>query len=276
VDGSFDIAASLFLVSSVTFVLAAHLVTSLAAGRELTSPRVMREAALPLVGKAPMHAVYRALGPIARVLVALGASPNGVSLSALVIACVDAVAFGHGNFGIAAVIASIASLADGLDGFVARETGKVSRFGQVLDTMIDRYVDALFLGGIALYVRHEAALLVVTLAAIVGSFMVSYASSVERELGGAALPGAMRRAHRLAYLIVASTAAPIVGAVFDDPREGLIPVFMAVGAVAIIGNVSAVRRLLAAGRAATIREAEVASGPDLEAEAESRVGGARR
>jgi CDP-diacylglycerol--glycerol-3-phosphate 3-phosphatidyltransferase len=252
--------------------LGAYVGSSLAAGRPLVEARVEREAALPIVGKAPMHAVYRALVPFGRLLVAAKVSANAVSVASLAIAILAAIAFATGHFGVAALVASIASLADGVDGLVARLSGTKSRFGQVLDTTIDRYVDALFLGGILVYVRGELVLLIVTLAAIVGSFMVSYASSVERELSVSGSSAPMRRAHRLAYLIVASASAPFVG----HALEGFVtdahrtPVMLAVAAIAIVGNVSAVRRLFAAARLAGAREDAPISGPDA-AEASTKV-----
>lgn len=277
-DPLVDIASSLVLAGALTLALVAHLASSLAAGRLLAEARVEREAALPLVGKAPMHAVYRALVPFGRALAGLGVSANVVSVAALVIAAGASVAFATGHFGVAAAVASVASLADGLDGLVARLSGTKSRFGQVLDTTIDRYVDALFLGGIAVFVRADAVLLTLAIAAIVGSFMVSYASSVERELGVPAGPAPMRRAHRLAYLLLASAAAPLVGRALGDtfPRAELLPVFVAVGAIAIVGNVSAVRRLLSAARVATDREREPASEPESAHPTSLREDGLRR
>lgn len=263
-DASIDGAASLVLVTTLVLVLGAYVASSLAAGRPLVEARVEREAALPIVGRAPMHAVYRALVPFGRLLVALGISANAISIASLAIAILAAVAFATGHFGVAALVASIASLADGVDGLVARLSGTKSRFGQVLDTTIDRYVDALFLGGILVYVRGELVLLLVTLAAIVGSFMVSYASSVERELSVSGGSAPMRRAHRLAYLIGASASAPFVGRALDGlvSHANRTPVMLAVAAIAIVGNVSAVRRLFAAARIAGAREEAPISGPD--------------
>lgn len=275
-DGSFDVLASIGIGGGLTVALCAHGVASVAAGRLLVERRVEREEGLPLVGRAPMHAVYRALVPFARGIVALGISANAVSVFALVLAFAAAVAFATGHFGVGAAIACASSLADAIDGLVARTAGTVSRFGQVLDTTIDRYVDALFLGGIAIYVRQDVGLLLLVLAAIVGSFMVSYASSIERELRVDAPPGPMRRAHRLAYLLGATAIAPVVASVVGDEivRAELLPVMAAVSAIAVIGNVSAVRRLLSASRAATAREAassspnvSVASAPPVTEEA---------
>jgi len=278
VDPSIDMFASIALTGALALTFFAHVVSSFAAGHPLVAARVEREPALPLVGRVPMHAVYRALFPLGRALVALGVSANAVSLAALAFAVLAASAFATGHFGVAALAAAVASLADGLDGLVARLAGTQSRFGQVLDTTVDRYVDALFLGGIAMYVRFDAALLGLTLAAIVGAFMVSYASSVERELGLTSGPVAMRRVHRLAYLILGSTFAPLVGQAFADssPRAELAPIVIAVGAIAIVGNISAVRRLLSAARLAQSRDSAPASAPDALESGSSLPAGAPR
>ena len=265
-DTTADVAASLVFASALTLAIGAYVIASVAAGRVLETERVQREAALPIVGRAPMHAVYRALMPIGRACAALGISANAVSVSSLGIAAIATLAFGTGHFGIAAVIACIAALADGLDGFVARITNTKSRFGQVLDTTIDRYVDAMFIGGIAMFVHHNAVLLLLCIAAIVGSFMVSYASSVERELGVVGAPASMRRAHRLVYLLGASAVAPLFGQLLADvaPHAELVPVFIAIGSIAVLGNYSAVRRLLATAKLATEREAMPDSAPEVD------------
>lgn len=262
-DTSIDEASSVVLIGALTLALGAYVIASASAGRALLAARVEREAALPVVGKAPMHAVYRALVPLGRALAALGVNANTVSVSALVIAFLAAIAFATGHFGLAALIAAVSSLADALDGLVARLTGTQSRVGQVLDTTIDRYVDALFLGGVAMYVRLDPVLLALTIGAVVGSFMVSYASSVERELSVHGAPSTMRRAHRLAYLLVAAALAPFVGHAAGDRRAELLPIFLAVGSIAIVGNVSAFRRLMAAGRIAAARESAPESGPRM-------------
>jgi CDP-diacylglycerol--glycerol-3-phosphate 3-phosphatidyltransferase len=279
VDPAFDVVASLVLASALTLVLGAYVIASVAADGMLVAPRVEREADLPIVGRAPMHAVYRALVPLGRAIAAVGISANAVSIAALVIAAIAAVAFSVGHFGIAALVATIASLADGLDGLVARLTSSRSRFGQVLDSMIDRYVDALFLGGLAVFVREDVSLLVITLVAIVGSFMVSYASAVERELGvelEAGKPGPMRRSHRLAYLILGAALAPLAGLIAGGPGAELVPVFLAVAAIGVVGNVSAIRRLLSAARVASTRDDAPASDPELETEARVPASGVRR
>ena len=242
-----DIACSLGLLAALVIALVSH-ATSGAVGA-VVARRVDREEALPVVGRAPMHAVYRTLVPLARVLVALRISANAVSLFSLALAALAAVAFALGHFGLGAALACTAALADAIDGLVARESGTAGRLGQVLDTTIDRFVDALLLGGLAVHVRHEVVPLVIVLAAMVGSFMVSYASSIERELGHtAASQVPMRRAHRLAYLLTGAGVGPIV-AYFGGEQRAALPILGAAAAIAIFGNLSAVRRIAAAARA---------------------------
>lgn len=250
-DDVLDIACSLGLLAALGIALASH-ATSGAVGA-IVSRRVDREEALPVVGRAPMHAVYRALVPVARALVALRISANAVSLFSLGLAVLASIAFALGHFGLGAAIACTAALADAIDGLVARESGTASRLGQVLDTTIDRFVDALLLGGLAVYVRHEVVPLVIVLAAIVGAFMVSYASSIERELGHTASSSQvpMRRAHRMAYLLTGAGLGPIAAYAAGEahPEMVALPILVAAGAIAVFGNVSAVRRIAGAARA---------------------------
>ena len=71
----------------------------------------------------------------------------------------------------------LASVIDGVDGDLARLTGRTSRFGAALDAIADRYADAAILGGMTVYaVRfedwpHAAA---VGALALAGALTVSY------------------------------------------------------------------------------------------------------
>ncbi len=66
------------------------------------------------------------------------------------------------------------SILDGVDGEIARATLRQSRFGGLLDSVLDRYVDFLFLSVLFLKTPPSGALLVWGLAALLGSVMVSY------------------------------------------------------------------------------------------------------
>lgn len=76
----------------------------------------------------------------------------------------------------------------------------------------------------------------------------------------------MRRGHRLAFLLTSTAIAPIFGRVLDAaglsvllPIDAqLAPILLVASAIALIGNVSAVRRLL---RAAGPRPAKPSAPP---------------
>jgi CDP-diacylglycerol--glycerol-3-phosphate 3-phosphatidyltransferase len=272
VDDSVDIGASVVIAATLAIALSSHAIASVTAGRVLAAKRVDRVQALPFLGRTPMYAVYRGLVPIGRALALHGVRANSVTFGSLVAAAFAAVAIALGHLGLGAALACVAALADAVDGIVARESGGTSSLGRVLDTTVDRYVDALLLGGLAVHVRHDVVLLVIVLSAIVGSFMVSYASSVERELGladsGSSIP--IRRPHRLAYVLSGAALGPLVGRLAgpERPGAGLVPILVAVTVIAVVGNVSAVRRLLASARAATLPPAAPESDAEVAAVSE--------
>jgi phosphatidylglycerophosphate synthase len=92
----------------------------------------------------PWLAVVHALAsPFAR----LGISPDVVTLLGGLVsaAVVWAASLGGRWVLVAAVIVGLSGLADSLDGAVAVMTGRESRWGAVLDSVVDRVSDALFL-----------------------------------------------------------------------------------------------------------------------------------
>ena len=82
---------------------------------------------------------------------------------------------------LAGIVYQISSILDGIDGEIARAAMRTSRFGGWFDSVLDRYVDFLFL--LCLAVVSDLSLMgwIVACLAIFGSFMVSY--STERYKG---------------------------------------------------------------------------------------------
>src|SRR5215471_1620842 len=78
--------------------------------------------------------------------------PNVLTFLGLVINIVAAWMFGAGNFRGAGLVVIGAGLFDMVDGRVARETNRVTRFGGFFDSVLDRYSDlALFMGLLVYY-----------------------------------------------------------------------------------------------------------------------------
>ena len=72
--------------------------------------------------------------PLARI----GVSPNAATLMALAIGGLAAAAFALQVWWLGGVLLQLSSIFSGVVGEIARRTGGASRFGDFLDTMVDR------------------------------------------------------------------------------------------------------------------------------------------
>jgi CDP-diacylglycerol---glycerol-3-phosphate 3-phosphatidyltransferase len=202
-----------------------------------------------LLGRGPMQMGYWAMRPAARACIALGLSANAVSWTSLALAAMAGIALAMGRFGVAAVLSVGSSVCDALDGMVARETGTASDSGEVLDAAVDRYAELFFFGGVAFHERYDSLLVVLSLAATAGAVMVSYSTAKAEALGVRAPRGAMRRQERAVYSVIGVALVPIAAAasaVWTFPSWVVhAPLVAVLALIAIVGNVSAVRRLRA-------------------------------
>jgi CDP-diacylglycerol--glycerol-3-phosphate 3-phosphatidyltransferase len=197
------------------------------------------------LNKASMEMGYWLLGPAVEGLAALRITPNMVTFFSLVPALLAAVAAGFGWFGLACVLATMSSLCDLVDGVLARRTGVASDAGEVLDAAVDRYIEFLFLAGVAVYYRTHWMVLSLTLAALFGSFMVSYTTAKAEAMGVEPPRGSMRRAERAVYLLAAAGLTPFSRVLFaNTPSHALreLPMVFALILVALLTNVSVVQR----------------------------------
>ena len=97
----------------------------------------------------------------------------------------------------------LGALCDALDGHLARTTKKVSKFGALLDSTLDRIADFLPLMGLALYFAEKLLWLVVVLLNILFWFLVSYIKARMEGLGvRKTIGGLFERTERLAVLII--------------------------------------------------------------------------
>jgi CDP-diacylglycerol--glycerol-3-phosphate 3-phosphatidyltransferase len=89
---------------------------------------------------------------IIRACVGLGIHPNVLTFTGVIISIAAGWALSQGHFLNAFWIMMAANVFDFIDGKVATETGKISQFGAVWDSVIDRFSDlALSVGLICLY-----------------------------------------------------------------------------------------------------------------------------
>ena len=119
--------------------------------------------------------------PVARLLVRTPATPDQVSVASLGIALASFFCFAYGYNIVAALLAQTSSIVDGVDGDLARMKRMGSAFGGFLDSVLDRYADALIILGLTVWAAGDAATTYVWLAgfwALAGTFAVTYTRSL--------------------------------------------------------------------------------------------------
>src|SRR2546422_8171913 len=102
--------------------------------------------------------------------------PNVLTFLGLVINTWAAFLFAAGNFRAAGLVVILAGLFDMVDGRVARETNRVTRFGGFFDSVVDRYSDLALLVGLLVWYGsiNRFFYVVLTAIAMMGTVMVSY------------------------------------------------------------------------------------------------------
>src|ERR671939_803433 len=117
-----------------------------------------------------------ALQPLAASLARAGIQANRLTYLGFALNAVVGVMLAQGWFGVGGVCFLVVNALDFLDGAVARAAGTAGAFGAFLDSVLDRYSEAVvFVGLIVWYSRTDDMLGVVASAlALSGSFMVSY------------------------------------------------------------------------------------------------------
>jgi CDP-diacylglycerol--glycerol-3-phosphate 3-phosphatidyltransferase len=176
-------------------------------------------------------------------LVSAGVSASAVTATALLLSLAGGVMLALGRFGMAAPFIIAASLGDALDGVTARVGRTESARGALFDAACDRYQEAAILAGLAIYLRTDVLALALVLAALVGSFMVSYGSAKAEAMKVSVPGGSMRRLERAVCICLGVAAVPVSSAFV---RSGVAPAWaaqapllLALAVVAIVGNIGA-------------------------------------
>src|SRR5437867_5634032 len=171
---------------------------------------------------------------IDRIVAALALSrihPNVLTFLGLVINTWAAVLFAAGSFPTAGLVVILAGLFDMVDGRVARETNRVTRFGGFFDSVLDRYSDlALFMGLLVYYATiNRFFYIVLTAIVMTGSVMVSYTRARAEVTIPKCKVGFLERPERVVLIII--------GALFDR----MAPVLWV---IAVLSNLTVIHRMI--------------------------------
>ncbi|MEX0710172.1 MAG: CDP-alcohol phosphatidyltransferase family protein [Chloroflexota bacterium] len=183
------------------------------------------------------------LAPIVRLAQRLGVTANTVTVAGFLIVVAAAVLVGSGNLLAGAIVLVGGSLLDAVDGALARATGGGTAFGSFLDSTLDRAAEAILFGGIiAYYLRSSIdpiGPVLLALAALSGSFLVSYTRARAEGIGATASVGLAQRTERL-VLIVAGIS--LAGLGFEIGLISAIVIVAALSAATTIQRIWHVRQ----------------------------------
>src|SRR6202051_148284 len=172
-----------------------------------------------------------AINRIVRWLALSKIHPNVLTFLGLLINIWAAWLFSIGSFRWAAVVVILAGLFDMVDGRVARETNRVTRFGGFFDSVLDRYSDlALFMGLLVYYASiNRFDYIVLTAIVMTGSVMVSYARARAECTIPKCKVGFLERPERVVLIII--------GALFNRMAAVL-------WVIAVLSNLTVIHRMI--------------------------------
>lgn len=170
--------------------------------------------------------------PVVDFFIKLELNPNFFTTIGFILTIVAAVLFATGNIRSAGAIVLLAGTFDIVDGKVARLSNRVTKFGALYDSTLDRYAEVIMFFGLAfffveqdMYIRSIAVSF-----ALGGSVMVSYVRARAEALGFECKIGIMQRPERVVYIGF--------GAIFH-----LYALSFALFLIAIFANITAVQRI---------------------------------
>jgi CDP-diacylglycerol--glycerol-3-phosphate 3-phosphatidyltransferase len=141
--------------------------------------------------------------PLARFLNRLGLTPNGATVLGFVMTVGVAVLLALGHLQLGGILLIFTLAFDAVDGTLARLTGRVTRFGGVLDSTLDRWAEIALYAGLVWHYSQTGQDVGVWLAtaAMATSLMVSYTRARAEGAGFTLKEGLFTRLERLIVLI---------------------------------------------------------------------------
>jgi CDP-diacylglycerol---glycerol-3-phosphate 3-phosphatidyltransferase len=197
-----------------------------------------------LITKPVERAFFSVTRPIVDGLIRAGIRPNTITTVGTLLVVASAAAFGLGSVRLGGLLYLVSGVVDTLDGAVARAQGQVTRFGAFYDSTLDRVGDGATFMGIGVFyllappesVAYRELAIIISMAAIIASLLVSYARARAEGLGIDCKVGMVQRAERIVGLGV-----PTV--LFGAGPAGLL-LFWIVSILALASVITVVQRFV--------------------------------
>lgn len=165
-------------------------------------------------------------------------NPNTLTLFGLLLALMSAIFFARRDALLAGAFLLASGFFDVLDGEVARENNRITRFGGFLDSVSDRFADAAVIigamyGGLTAFSPFPDWF--IGALAIVGSLMVSYTRARAEAAGAGASVGVGERAVRMLIIVIGA---------FIDMVNWAILVVAVLSFITVFQRIAHVRKVL--------------------------------
>ncbi len=200
--------------------------------------KIHKEGFSPLSPKL-IEGFLRIVLPLTDYLKSLNINPNALTTLGAIFTVVGAIFFALSYLRLGGLFVVLGAICDTLDGSIARDSNRKTKFGALYDSVMDRYSEFVMFFGIAVhFVRHDSFWTSVAIfAAVGGSVMVSYIRARAEGLGFECKVGMMQRPERIAYISVGA----IIG---DLPIINELFLIMAIWVIAVLSNYTAFQRLI--------------------------------
>lgn len=177
----------------------------------------------------------RLVSPVVEFFVRLELNPNFFTTIGFIVTIGAAILFAMGHLVLAGAITLLAGTFDIIDGKVARATKRVTKFGALYDSTLDRYSEVLMFFGMAFYfVKADMFITSVAVSfALGGAIMVSYVRARAEALGFQCKIGIMQRPERVVYIGF--------GAILSFLHIGIL--IFSILLIAVFANVTAIQRV---------------------------------
>jgi len=142
------------------------------------------------------------LTPVVNFFIAREINPNLFTTIGFIVSLGSAYFFGIGSLTLAGILVLLSGTFDIIDGKVARATNRVTKFGALYDSTLDRYAEVIMFFGLAYYFVSLDYLWrsVAVSIALGGSLMVSYVRARAEGLGFDCKVGIMQRPERIVLI----------------------------------------------------------------------------
>lgn len=174
------------------------------AGTEKTPPPTLTDRVRGLTGGI--------VGRAGAIVHGWGIHPDAITIAGLAVVALASILIAVGQFQWGGVLLLLSLPLDALDGAVARAMQRRDRRGAVLDSTLDRYADGFVFGALAYYFGSTAqpGYIVLTLAALLGTFVVSYVRARAGEADLAVKIGLFSRFERVIVLLLMFLVPPLL------------------------------------------------------------------